>query len=161
MRGTLTLSVLGAGTMGHGIAQVASLADYNVILCDINEELVQKGYDQIEWSLDKLIERGELTDDEASDAVDSDLEKRFVAVMANEVGKLIESDVAPVVDIDRAMELGAGSPDGPAAMAEEYGIERQVETLERLHSQTDSPRYDPSPYPVSLAEQDASFWADE
>ncbi|WP_394340688.1 3-hydroxyacyl-CoA dehydrogenase family protein [Natrarchaeobaculum aegyptiacum] len=51
-----TVAVLGAGNMGHGIAEVAALAGYDVHLRDINEEFVQDGYDQIEWSLGKLAE---------------------------------------------------------------------------------------------------------
>ena len=63
-----TIAVLGAGNMGHGIAEVAALAGYNVTLRDINEELVQEGYDQIEWSLDKLAEKDRLSEKEADAA---------------------------------------------------------------------------------------------
>jgi len=63
-----TISVLGAGNMGHGIAEVSALAGYDVTLRDINEELVQKGYEQIEWSLDKLAEKDQLSEAEADAA---------------------------------------------------------------------------------------------
>ena len=62
-----TIAVLGAGNMGHGIAEVAALAGYDVTIRDINEELVQEGYEQIEWSLGKLAEKGRI--DEEADAV--------------------------------------------------------------------------------------------
>ena len=52
-----TIAVLGAGSMGHGIAEVASLAEYDVHLRDIEEEYVQRGYEQIDWSLGKLVEQ--------------------------------------------------------------------------------------------------------
>ena len=61
------ITVLGAGTMGHGIAEVAALAGYEVTLRDINEEVVSEGYDQIEWSLDKLAEKDRISE-EARDA---------------------------------------------------------------------------------------------
>ncbi|TKX74223.1 3-hydroxyacyl-CoA dehydrogenase [Halorubrum sp. GN11_10-6_MGM] len=64
------VAVLGAGNMGHGIAEVAALAGYDVSLRDINEELVEKGYDQIEWSLGKLAEKDRIGDDEADAALD-------------------------------------------------------------------------------------------
>ncbi|TKX45215.1 3-hydroxyacyl-CoA dehydrogenase/enoyl-CoA hydratase family protein [Halorubrum sp. ARQ200] len=64
------VAVLGAGNMGHGIAEVAALAGYDVSLRDINDELVQKGYDQIEWSLGKLAEKDRIGDDEADAALD-------------------------------------------------------------------------------------------
>ncbi len=44
--------------MGHGITEVASLAGYDVTMRDIDEELVAEGYGSIEWSLEKLAEKG-------------------------------------------------------------------------------------------------------
>ncbi|WP_049996687.1 3-hydroxyacyl-CoA dehydrogenase/enoyl-CoA hydratase family protein [Halococcus sediminicola] len=65
-----TIAVLGAGNMGHGIAEVAALAGYEVRLRDINEELVENGYDQLEWSVGKLEEKGQLSEEEAEAALD-------------------------------------------------------------------------------------------
>jgi len=65
-----TITVLGAGNMGHGIAEVAALAGYNVVLRDINEEFVQSGYDDIEWSLGKLAEKDQITEAEADATLD-------------------------------------------------------------------------------------------
>jgi len=64
------VAVLGAGTMGHGIAEVAALAGFDVALRDVEEEFVQSGYERIEWSLDKLAEKDRLTDEEAAAALD-------------------------------------------------------------------------------------------
>src|SRR5947209_10867739 len=55
-----TIAVLGSGTMGHGIAQVAAQARYNVILYDLQEDLVTAGFDRISGNLTKGIERGKL-----------------------------------------------------------------------------------------------------
>src|SRR6056297_863999 len=65
-----TIAVLGAGNMGHGIAEVAALAGYDVHLRDIKEEFVQNGYEQIEWSLGKLAEREQISEDDADEALD-------------------------------------------------------------------------------------------
>ena len=65
-----TITVLGAGNMGHGIAEVAALAGYDVVLRDINEEFVQSGYDDIEWSLGKLAEKDQITEAEADATLD-------------------------------------------------------------------------------------------
>ncbi len=64
-----SITVLGAGNMGHGIAEVAALAGYDVVLRDIKDEFVRKGYDQIEWSLNKLVERDRLSQDDADAAL--------------------------------------------------------------------------------------------
>ncbi|NHN49608.1 3-hydroxyacyl-CoA dehydrogenase [Halostella sp. JP-L12] len=65
-----SIAVLGAGNMGHGIAEVAALAGYEVNLRDIKEEFVQNGYEQIEWSLNKLEEKEQIGDGEADAALD-------------------------------------------------------------------------------------------
>ncbi|GAA0230147.1 3-hydroxyacyl-CoA dehydrogenase/enoyl-CoA hydratase family protein [Haladaptatus pallidirubidus] len=65
-----SITVLGAGNMGHGIAEVAALAGYDVNLRDIKEEFVQNGYDQIEWSLGKLAEKDQLSEAEADAALE-------------------------------------------------------------------------------------------
>ena len=64
-----TIAVLGAGNMGHGIAEVAALAGYSVRLRDVKDEFVQNGYDQIAWSLEKLAESGELTETEVEETL--------------------------------------------------------------------------------------------
>jgi enoyl-CoA hydratase/3-hydroxyacyl-CoA dehydrogenase len=65
-----TIAVLGAGNMGHGIAEVAALAGFEVTMRDIKEEFVQNGYEQIEWSLGKLAEKDQIGEDEAEAALD-------------------------------------------------------------------------------------------
>jgi len=57
------VAVLGAGSMGHGIAEVAAIAGYEVVMRDIEKELVNDGYDQIEWSLGKLAEKNQIEED--------------------------------------------------------------------------------------------------
>ena len=56
--------MLGAGTMGHGIAQVAAFVGYHVILRDVDREGLARGVLAIERNLAKGIERAKLTEDE-------------------------------------------------------------------------------------------------
>jgi 3-hydroxybutyryl-CoA dehydrogenase len=58
------IGVVGAGTMGHGIALVAAKNGYDVVLQDIKEEFVKKGLGSIEKFLDKSIEKGKMTPDD-------------------------------------------------------------------------------------------------
>ena len=53
-----TLFVIGAGTMGGGIAQVAALNGFTVYLYDIKQEFVDKGLKGIAGAWDKLVARG-------------------------------------------------------------------------------------------------------
>ena len=55
-------SIIGAGTMGHGIAQVAAQSGAAVTLIDINDEAVQRGRLAIEKNLNKGIEKGKVTE---------------------------------------------------------------------------------------------------
>ncbi len=52
------IAVIGAGDMGHGIAQVGLMAGYEVNLNDIKQEFVDKGIQRIYDSLDKLASKG-------------------------------------------------------------------------------------------------------
>jgi enoyl-CoA hydratase/3-hydroxyacyl-CoA dehydrogenase len=54
------VAVLGAGSMGHGITEVSAIAGYHVTMRDIEEELIADGYEDIEWSLEKLAEKGRI-----------------------------------------------------------------------------------------------------
>ncbi|PSQ43593.1 3-hydroxybutyryl-CoA dehydrogenase [Halobacteriales archaeon QS_9_68_42] len=51
------VAVLGAGSMGHGITEVVAIAGYPVTMRDIETEFVEDGYEDIEWSLEKLAEK--------------------------------------------------------------------------------------------------------
>jgi enoyl-CoA hydratase/3-hydroxyacyl-CoA dehydrogenase len=79
------------------------------------------------------------------DAVSDEVKTRLLALVANEVGHLVEGDVSTPRDIDEAVMLGGGWPDGPAKMADEFGLEALVETLEELHEETGHPRFEVSP----------------
>ncbi|MBP1156985.1 MULTISPECIES: 3-hydroxyacyl-CoA dehydrogenase NAD-binding domain-containing protein [unclassified Paenibacillus] len=60
-----TVGVIGSGTMGAGIAQVISQNGFSVLLYDINEEMVQRSLSRIHSQIDKLFEKGKLTESES------------------------------------------------------------------------------------------------
>jgi len=64
------IGVVGAGTMGSGIAQVAATAGYEVVMRDVEEEFVERGFDTVEDSLARFVDRGRFTEDEADGIVD-------------------------------------------------------------------------------------------
>ncbi|HYR54745.1 MAG TPA: 3-hydroxyacyl-CoA dehydrogenase family protein [Myxococcaceae bacterium] len=55
-----SVGVLGAGTMGHGIAQVAAQAGYQTLLYDVTSELAQRGLQRISENLQRGIEKGKV-----------------------------------------------------------------------------------------------------
>ena len=56
-----SVGVIGAGTMGNGIAQVCAAAGLQVVMLDINQAAVDRGLEQIGNSLDRLVKKGSLT----------------------------------------------------------------------------------------------------
>ncbi|MEM3178993.1 MAG: 3-hydroxyacyl-CoA dehydrogenase NAD-binding domain-containing protein [Archaeoglobaceae archaeon] len=75
------IAVLGAGEMGHGIAEVCAIANYEVVLRDISKKALEKGVERIRQSLSKLYERGEI----------NSLEKIF-------------SRISPTLDLEEAVK---------------------------------------------------------
>ncbi len=59
-----TVAVLGAGTMGHGIAQICAAAGCDVRLFDVDADAVSAGAERVRTNLDKGIARGKVTEDE-------------------------------------------------------------------------------------------------
>jgi 3-hydroxybutyryl-CoA dehydrogenase len=62
------VGVLGAGLMGHGIAQVAATAGYEVVLREVDEQTLAKGIGKIEKQLARAVEKGKSSQEDA-DAV--------------------------------------------------------------------------------------------
>jgi 3-hydroxyacyl-CoA dehydrogenase len=60
------VTVIGAGTMGHGIAEVAAIGGYNVTLVDMSDQYLAPAMEKVRWSLNKLSEKGKLKGDVAS-----------------------------------------------------------------------------------------------
>ena len=60
------IGVVGAGTMGSGIAQVAATAGYEVVMRDVEESFVESGFETIEDSLDRFAAKGSLEEEAAT-----------------------------------------------------------------------------------------------
>ncbi|HEY3876592.1 MAG TPA: 3-hydroxyacyl-CoA dehydrogenase NAD-binding domain-containing protein [Candidatus Kapabacteria bacterium] len=63
-----TIGIIGAGTMGTGIALSSALAGYDVVLYDISDGFLQRAYRNVGLMMDKSIERGKLTHEAANAA---------------------------------------------------------------------------------------------
>ena len=62
------IAVIGAGQMGNGIAQVAATSGFEVVMIDINQEAVDRGMATIERSLNKLVQKERLSQEDADAA---------------------------------------------------------------------------------------------
>jgi 3-hydroxybutyryl-CoA dehydrogenase len=61
MESIRTIGVVGAGTMGHGIAQISAQSGYDVVLVDAVPEALARGSSQIGKGLERLVSKGKLT----------------------------------------------------------------------------------------------------
>ncbi|MHB8605364.1 MAG: 3-hydroxyacyl-CoA dehydrogenase/enoyl-CoA hydratase family protein [Thermoplasmatota archaeon] len=68
MKSVKTITVLGAGDMGHGIAELAALKGFDVRLRDVKQEFLDKALGKVRWSLDKLAEHHTISKAEADAA---------------------------------------------------------------------------------------------
>jgi 3-hydroxybutyryl-CoA dehydrogenase len=62
--GIQSVGIIGAGTMGNGIAQACAVSGLNVVMVDINDAAVAKGLSSIAGSLDRLIKKEKMTEAE-------------------------------------------------------------------------------------------------
>ena len=61
------ISVIGAGTMGNGIAHVFAMKRFKVNLVETNNELLNKGITTITKNLDRQIKKGSITEKEKTE----------------------------------------------------------------------------------------------
>ena len=64
-----TVGIIGAGTMGNGIAQACAVSGIDVVMVDISDAAVQKGVATVSGSLDRLIKKEKLTEAEKTAAL--------------------------------------------------------------------------------------------
>ena len=65
------IAVIGAGVMGHGIAQLFAVFGHQVNLLDINEKLLKEALDKIGWSLNKFVDKQMISQDQSEKALAS------------------------------------------------------------------------------------------
>ena len=63
------IGIVGAGTMGSGIAQVAALTGYDIVMQDVSEEATNRGLGTINKSLQRLVDREKITADAKDTAI--------------------------------------------------------------------------------------------
>jgi 3-hydroxybutyryl-CoA dehydrogenase len=66
----MQIGVVGAGTMGNGIAQVFAAHGHAVVLSDVAEDAVRRGMDAIGKSLARIVKKGEMTEAQSREATD-------------------------------------------------------------------------------------------
>ncbi|HSL82597.1 MAG TPA: 3-hydroxyacyl-CoA dehydrogenase NAD-binding domain-containing protein, partial [Thermoanaerobaculia bacterium] len=107
------IGVVGAGTMGHGIAQVAAGTGFEVTLVDVVPEALERGVERIEKGFARLVEKEKMSP-EARDAALSRLSSagelsalQGVDLAVEAVVERLEVKEAVLADLDRILPAGA------------------------------------------------------
>lgn len=86
-----TVAIIGAGTMGRGIAYSSALAGYRTILEDVSDSVLQQGLDYIRRALDEGIARGKVTEDQKRKSLAAIQTSRSVQDACREAELIIEA----------------------------------------------------------------------
>lgn len=107
------ITVIGAGTMGHGIAQVAALAGYQVFLHDLEADLLEKALVHIRENLDQGVRRAKVTEEQREIALGNLQTTTDLAAAVESAGLVIEAIVEDLkvkqklfAELDRLCEAG-------------------------------------------------------
>jgi len=105
------VAVIGAGTMGAGIAQVCLAAGHEVVLYDVDEAALARGRARIDDGLDRLVERGRLAPDARAAALASLREAHTIETAAAGADVVIEAALEDI-ELKRTIfrALGASAP---------------------------------------------------
>ena len=116
-----TVGIIGAGTMGNGIAQACAVAGIKALMIDINEAAIERGLKAVSASLDRLVRKEKLTEAQKAEAlarisgstVFADLSKSdFIIEAATEnedLKRKILKDVAAVAAPDTIIATNTSS----------------------------------------------------
>jgi 3-hydroxybutyryl-CoA dehydrogenase len=113
--GPVRIGVIGAGTMGHGIAQVAALAGHTVVLADESRELALQGIERVRENLDGGVARGKVKP-EARDAALSRISAGTGLVDAATGAALVIEAVPERMELKRAVFAEADAVAPPDAV---------------------------------------------
>jgi 3-hydroxybutyryl-CoA dehydrogenase len=116
-----TVGIIGAGTMGNGIAQACAVVGVNALMIDINEAAIERGLKTVSGSLDRLVRKEKLTEAQKADAMAritgstkmADLAKAdFIIEAATEnedLKRKILKDVAAIAGTDAVIATNTSS----------------------------------------------------
>jgi 3-hydroxybutyryl-CoA dehydrogenase len=109
------VGVIGAGTMGAGIAQVCLQAGHEVLLHDIDHAAIERGRGRIADGLKKLVDKGRLTADQQTDCLASLRDAHSLEGLAQEADLVIEAALEDI-DLKRTIFRALGASARPDAI---------------------------------------------
>src|SRR6266849_1760684 len=161
------VGVIGSGQMGNGIAHVAALAGFDVVLNDVSVDRLKSGMATINGNLSRQVFKKIITEDARKQALDRIVSAETMDGLADcdmvietagekeEIKRKIFHDVCAVLKpeaIVAAMKLGAHHPMGPLELADFIGLDTCLSIMQVLHEGLADSKYRPCPLLVKYVE---------
>lgn len=117
------IAVIGAGEMGHGIAELAAISSLEVKLYDIEEEILENAMNKIEWSLQKLAEKDQISEDASEKYLENISTTTEISEAVNDVDVVIEA-VPENIELKQNIfgDIDKHSPEGTVLATNTSGI---------------------------------------
>lgn len=136
-----TFGVIGAGTMGNGIAQTAASKGYNVLMCDIKEDFVARGVANIDKSLDRFVKKETLTAEQKTEILGriktttnlEDLKDCFIIVEAATENFDIKKQIFQTLDNLCPAETILASNTSSISITKIAGVTKRPEKVIGMH----------------------------
>lgn len=133
--------IVGAGTMGNGIAQTAASNGYDVLICDIKEDFLQRGIANIDKSLDRFVKKETLTHDQKSEILGriktttdlADLKDCFIIVEAATENFDIKKGIFQTLDEICPPETILSSNTSSISITKIAGVTKRPEKVIGMH----------------------------
>ncbi|GAB7021284.1 3-hydroxyacyl-CoA dehydrogenase family protein [Halostagnicola bangensis] len=130
----MQITVLGAGSMGHGIAQVSAMAGHDVVLRDINSEFVEDGLEGIHDNLQGGVDRDKVTETEMADTlarIEGTTDLKAAVEDADLVVEAVPEDMDLKQEVFADVEAAAGEETVIASNTSSLSVTEMASALER------------------------------
>ena len=160
------ITVIGAGTMGNGIAHVFAQYGYNVVLNDVKQEFVGRGLKNIQSNLDRQIKKGVLNEDakqqtlsriSSSLSLAEAVKSAHLVVEAATENKHIKFDIFRTIDINAPAEAILASNTSSISLTEIAAVTKRPQQVIGMHFMNPVPVMKLVEIIRGLATSDATF----
>jgi 3-hydroxybutyryl-CoA dehydrogenase len=136
-----TLGVVGAGQMGSGIAQVAAASGLSVLMSDIKDEFVERGFSAIDKSLGRIVKKGSLSEEDKGAILDriegtttiSDMAKTHFVVEAATEEESLKLDIFRELDASCQEGIVLSSNTSSISITKIAGATKRPEQVIGMH----------------------------
>src|SRR5438093_302698 len=148
------VGVIGAGTMGNGIAHVFARGGYDVVLCDIEQRFLDRALatsDETFQTVREFAVKLDKTPVEVNDAPGF-VSNRVLMPLLNEAMFAVMEGVATPEAVDEVFKLGMAHSMGPLTLADFIGLDVCLDIMRVLQDGLGDSKYRPCPLLIKMVD---------